>query len=260
MAENEIIYGKRAVIEALRSGVPLRRVAVADNVARDSMVNDILRKAQRGSVAVELLPRKKIEELCGAGFSSSQGVAAETRPFAYAELARIVDAAAAEGSGPDGGQGSLVVLCDHITDSGNLGAVIRSAESAGAAGVVIPNKRSASVTPATYKTSAGAVAHLPVAQVPNLKRAMDELKDAGFWIVGASEHAEELLWDTDMTGRVALVVGNEHEGLSELVLKNCDFLCKLPQRGAVSSLNVAQAATVFMYEWLRQNMALSAAS
>lgn len=250
MAENEIIYGKRAVIEALRSGVPLRRVAVADNIVHDSLVADILRKARHAGLAVDMLPRKRIEELSGAAFSSSQGVVAEASPFAYATLSDIVAAADA---GADAQGGALVVVCDHITDAGNLGAIARSAESVGAAGIVIPNKRSASVTPAAYKTSAGAVAHLPIAQVPNLKRALDDLKAAGFWVVGATEHAHDLLWDTDMAGRIVLVVGNEHEGISELVLKNCDLACKLPQRGEISSLNVAQASTVFMYEWLRQN-------
>ena len=156
-------------------------------------------------------------------------------------------------SAPNSAKDALVVVCDHVTDAGNLGAIVRSAESVGASGVVIPNARSAQVTAATYKTSAGAVAHLPVARVPNLKRALQELKDAGFWVVGATEHAEDLLWDTDMTGRMALVMGNEHDGISELVLKNCDLACRLPQKGAISSLNVAQASTVFMYEWLRQN-------
>ncbi len=261
MAENEIIYGKRAVIEALRSGVPVRRVCIADNIVRDSMVSDILRKAEHAGVGVDLVPRKRIEELSGAGFSSSQGVVAEAKPFRYASLADVI-AAANVASGLGGGaagssQGALVVLCDHITDAGNLGAIARSAESVGASGIIIPNKRSAQVTPATYKTSAGAVAHLPIAQVPNLKRALDELKDAGFWVVGATEHAHDALWDTDMAGRIVLVVGNEHEGISDLVLKNCDFACKLPQRGEISSLNVAQASTVFMYEWLRQNQALA---
>lgn len=249
MAASEIIYGKRAVIEALKSGVPMRRVCMADNIVRDSMVADILRKAEHAGVGVSSLPRKKIEQMCGAGFSSSQGVAAEAGPFAYASMSDVVAAAAAS-SAPGS---ALVVVCDHITDAGNLGAIARSAESVGAAGIVIPNKRSAGVTASTYKTSAGAVAHLPIAQVPNLKRALDELKDAGFWVVGATEHADGLLWETDMTGRVALVVGNEHEGISDLVLKSCDFFCKLPQQGEISSLNVAQASTVFMYEWLRQN-------
>lgn len=246
MADNNIIYGKRAVIEALRSGVPMHRICIADNINRDDMVADIMRKAGHAGIEVSALPRKKIESLCGAAFASSQGVAAETAPFKYADVADVVAAAGEEGS-------SLVVVCDHLTDAGNLGAIVRSAESVGAAGVIVPNKRSAQVTPATYKTSAGAVAHLPIAQVPNLKRALQDLKDAGFWVVAASEHADDLLWEADMTGRIALVIGNEHEGISDLVLKNCDFFCKLPQRGRISSLNAAQASTVFMYEWLRQN-------
>ncbi len=245
MADTDIIYGKRAVVEALRSGVPMRRVCIADNISRDSIVSDIMRKAKNAGLECSFMPRKRIEEICGANFERSQGVAAEVAPYRYVECGDVI-ASAGDGA-------ALVVVCDHITDSGNLGAIARSAESVGAVGIVIPNKRSAQVTAATYKTSAGAVAHLPIAQVPNLKRALQELKDAGFWVVAASEHSEELLWDTDMTGRIALVVGNEHEGISELVLKNSDLFCRLPQRGEISSLNVAQASTVFMYEWLRQN-------
>lgn len=253
MAEdNHMILGRRATFEALKSGMPLARVLVYDGVERDASIEDVLKRAQRAGVRVEFLPKRKFEAACGnLEGHASQGVAAETPPFPYVGVADVI--AAANAKGEQGSSRSLVVVCDHITDAGNLGAIVRSAESVGAAGVVIPNARSAQVTAATYKTSAGAVAHIPVARVPNLKRALQDLKDAGFWVVGATEHADDLLWDTDMTGRIALVMGNEHDGISDLVLKNCDLACKLPQEGAISSLNVAQAATVFMYEWLRQN-------
>lgn len=252
MAEsNHIILGRRAVFEALKSGMPLARVLVYDGVTRDDAVNDVLRRAEKAGVPVDFLPRRKFEAACGdVEDHASQGVAAEAPPFPYASVHDIVAAANAAG---EGAGEALVVVCDHVTDAGNLGAIVRSAESAGACGVVIPNARAAQVTAATYKTSAGAVAHLPIARIPNLKRALQELKDGGFWVVGATEHAEDLLWDTDLTGRIALVVGNEHDGISDLVLKNCDLACRLPQAGSISSLNVAQASTVFMYEWLRQN-------
>lgn len=252
MAEgNHIVFGRRAVFEALKSGMPLARVLIYDGVTRDADVNDLLKRAEKAGVRVDFVPKKKFEAACGdMEGHASQGVAAEAAPFPYVSVRDIVNAANAEGDGPSK---ALVVVCDHITDAGNLGAIVRSAESAGASGVVIPNARAAQVTAATYKTSAGAVAHLPIARVPNLKRALQELKDGGFWVVGATEHAEDLLWDTDLTGRIALVMGNEHDGISELVLNSCDLTCKLPQEGSISSLNVAQASTVFMYEWLRQN-------
>lgn len=244
MANNEIIYGKRSIIEALRSGVAISQIAMADNIERDSMINDILRKAKRAHVEVTMQPRRKIEALTGEAFHSTQGICAFCTPYEYADFSDMI--AKATGN-------ALIVVCDHITDVGNFGAIVRSAESCGATGLVIPNRRSASVNSSAYKTSAGAVAHLPIAQISNVKRALEDLKSAGFWIVGATEHASEVVWDIDLTGKIAMVVGNERDGISDLVLKTCDIRAKLPQLGCISSLNVAQASTVFMYEWLRQN-------
>ena len=147
---------------------------------------------------------------------------------------------------------SLVVVLDHVTDEGNFGAIVRSAEVVGAAGVVIANARAARVGVGAYKTSAGAVLHLPIAQVSNLPRALEELKAAGFWTCGSSEHATQSVWEAPMGGRLALVMGSEGSGISRLMLEKCDFTCKLPQFGQVESLNVAQATTVMCYEWLRR--------
>lgn len=253
MSEHNLVFGKHAVMEALRSGVPVRRVLIADNIEHDRAIEGIERAAQESGVLVTRVPRKKLEGFCESSRQvPHQGVVAETEQYCYAELSSIIDAA--NSFAETCGGCALVVVCDHITDAGNLGAIVRSAESAGACGVIIPNRRSAQVTPITYKTSAGAVAHMRVAQVPNLKRALEDLKHAGFWVVGATEHASEMVWGSDLEGRIVLVLGNEHDGLSELTLKTCDLTCKLPQVGEVSSLNVAQASTVFMYEWLRQNI------
>ncbi len=145
------------------------------------------------------------------------------------------------------------MVLDHVTDDGNFGAIVRSAEVVGAAGVIIANKRAAGVTVGSYKTSAGAVMHLPIAQVPNIARALDDLKAAGFWVGGASEHAEGSCWDAPFEGRVALVMGSEGDGISRLVLEKCDFLTKLPRRGMTGGLNVAQATTALCFEWLRRN-------
>ena len=148
---------------------------------------------------------------------------------------------------------ALIVVCDHITDAGNLGAVARSAEAVGASGLVIPNKRAARVTPATYKSSAGAIAHIPVSQVANIASTLERFKEEGFWVAAASEHASEVVWKANLKGKIVLVLGNEAEGVSRLALDTSDFAVKLPMEGAVSSLNVAQAGTALMYEWLRQN-------
>lgn len=245
----DYIEGKRPIIEALRTNVPVKRVLLADNAKRDPLIEDVLRKARRFDVPVETVPRKRLDDLSERG--SHQGVMAETIPFGYVNVTAILQAA--ERSAAENGGRALVVMLDHITDAGNLGAIARSAESVGASGIVIPNKRAARVTAATYKSSAGAISHLPVTQVANLVQSMERFKENGFWIAGASEHAEGSIWESNLQGKIVLVMGNEAEGLSRLVQDGCDFLVKLPQMGEVSSLNVAQASTACMYEWLWQN-------
>ena len=193
-------------------------------------------------VRIKYVPRAQLDALSSHG--AHQGIALEVGNFPYADVADILDRA---GDGP-----ALVVVLDHVTDDGNFGAIVRSAEVVGAAGVIIANKRAAGVTVGSYKTSAGAVMHLPIAQVPNIARALDVLKAAGFWVGGASEHADGSCWDAPFEGRVALVMGSEGAGISRLVLEKCDFLTKLPQRGMTESLNVAQATTALCFEWLRR--------
>ena len=245
----DYIEGKRPVVEALRTQVPMRCVLMADNVQRDSLINDILRKAKNRGIPVKTISRKKLDEISERG--SHQGVVAEALPFEYVNGSAIIEAAAASAAKHDGR--ALVVVLDHLTDAGNLGAIARSAESVGAAGIVIPNKRAARVTAATYKSSAGAISHIPVAQVANIASTLDRLKEEGFWVAAATEHAADVIWDANLKGKIALVMGNEGEGVSRLVLEHCDFGVKLPQVGDISSLNVAQASTACMYEWLRQN-------
>lgn len=256
----DYIEGKRPVLEALRSGMPIEEVFFANTLERDTLVQDIVRKCAQRGVRVQEVSRKRIEELVQKAAPKAtrvrqhtiadQGVVARAAAFPYASLEAVITLSQQqfEQTGR-----ALVVLCDHLTDTGNLGAIARSAECVGAAGVVIPNKRSAHVTAAAYKSSAGAVAHINVAEVTNIAQAIERLKDAGFWIVAATEHAQPLLWETNMSGRIGLVVGNEQSGVSALVRKACDLECKLPMYGELASLNVAQASTAFMYEWLRQN-------
>ncbi len=245
----EYIEGKRPVIEALRTGVPVERLFIADNLKRDSLVQDVLRKAKQAQVPIEEVPRARLDAKSERG--SHQGVMAQAKPFAYTNLQDIVDRANRQAEEHDGR--ALVVILDHITDAGNLGAILRSAEGVGAAGVVIPNKRSAHVTAATYKSSAGAVVRVPLAQVANIKQTCERLKEEGFWVAGASEKADICIWDANLKGKMVLIMGNEGEGLARLTLEACDFLVALPQMGEVASLNVAQSATACMYEWLRQN-------
>lgn len=250
---SDYIEGKRPVVEALRTHVPMKRLLIADNLKKDSLVEDILRKARQAEVEVKTVSRRKLDELSERG--SHQGVMAETRPYDYAKVQDIIDAADAHAEEHDGF--SLIVVLDHITDAGNLGAIARSAEVVGASGIIIPNKRAARVTAATYKSSAGAISHIPLAQVANVSQIIESLKQANYWVAGASEHATECIWDSNLRGKIVLVMGNEGEGLSRLTMQSCDFLVKLPQAGNVGSLNVAQAATACMYEIMRQNTASS---
>lgn len=245
----EYIEGRRAAAEALRTGFPVKRALVADvGGRRDAALAQLVDQLRGANIPVEYVATEQLDALSSHG--AHQGIALEVGAFPYADLADIIARANAAGAEP-----ALVVVLDHVTDAGNFGAIVRSAEVVGAVGVVIANKRAAEVTVATYKTSAGAVMHLPIARVPNIARALEDLKAAGFWTVGASEHAEGNCWDAPLTGRIALVMGSEGAGISRLVLETCDDLTKLPQRGATESLNVAQAATALCYEWLRVNIA-----
>ena len=239
----DLIIGRRATAEALAAGIPIKS-ALVQNITgeRDAALESLVKELEAADVQVERVPKGKLDALAEGG--AHQGVVLRARPFEYAELADVI-AAAGEGD-------ALVVVLDHVTDQGNLGAIIRTAEVVGAAGVVIPSVRAAGVGVGAYKTSAGAVMHLPIARVPNLSRALDDLKDAGFWAAAATEHASEDVWHVPFGGRLALVMGSEGEGISRLVREKCDFECRLPQRGRIESLNVAQATTVLCYEWLRR--------
>lgn len=241
--KGEFIEGRRAAAEALRTGFPVKCALIAEGGERDAALSRLVDDLNAAGVRIKYVPRAQLDALSSHG--AHQGIALEVGSFPYADVADILDRA---GDGP-----ALVVVLDHVTDDGNFGAIVRSAEVVGAAGVIIANKRAAGVTVGSYKTSAGAVMHLPIAQVPNIARALDDLQAAGFWVGGASEHAEGSCWDAPFEGRVALVMGSEGDGISRLVLEKCDFLTKLPQRGMTESLNVAQATTALCFEWLRRN-------
>lgn len=242
---SDLIEGRRAVEEALGAGVPLKSALVQiQSIDADPALERLAQRLDAAGVSVERVPRNRLDQLSSHG--AHQGVIVRAKPFQYAELGDVI-AAAGKGN-------ALVLVLDHVTDEGNFGAIVRTAEVVGAAGVVIAKARSASVGVGAYKTSAGAVLHIPIAQVSNLARAVEELKVAGFWACASTEHATDDVWSAPLAGRVALVMGSEGEGISRLVLEKCDFACRLPQRGRVESLNVAQACTVMCYEWLRREM------
>lgn len=244
-AKADYIEGRRAVAEALELGIPVTRALIQkDTGAADAALAELERTFKAAGIECERVAKQILDSLSSHG--AHQGVMLKVQPYKYAELADIIERA---------GEGSaLVIVLDHVTDEGNFGAIVRTAEVVGAAGVVIAKARAAKVGVGAYKTSAGAVMHLPIAQVSNLTAALDELKEAGFWAGAATEHAENVIWDAPLAGRVALVMGSEGSGISRLVQEHCDFEFKLPQRGNIESLNVAQATTAIAYEWLRREM------
>lgn len=237
------IEGKNAVLEALRAGVPLERILVADSAKADRVLDEVRRMAGADGVRVEMSPRRELDRMSERG--AHQGVIAVARPFAYTVLETVLAAS-------EDVPWSLIIALDHVTDPGNLGAVARTAEVVGADALVVPSRRSAAVTPAAWKAAAGALAHVPLVQETNLVRALERLKSHGYWVAGATEQAEQTAWDAPLEGRLVLVMGSEGEGLARLTKDTCDFLVRLPQVGRVGSLNVAQATTALAYEWLRR--------
>ena len=243
------LEGRRACCEALEQGVSIARALVQKDLVADdfSQLKEHLRSAH---VPLKEVDASYLDALSSHG--AHQGIVLELKPFVYTELADLTSRVS-QHAHEHPGEPMLVLMLDHVVDEGNLGACIRTAEIVGAQAVIIPNARAASVGTGTYKTSAGAVLHIPIVRTANLARALAALKDEGFWVIGATEHADASAFATPFEGNVCVVMGSEYSGISEGIRKSCDFLCKLPQRGAIESLNVAQAATVMCYEWLRRN-------
>jgi 23S rRNA (guanosine2251-2'-O)-methyltransferase len=238
----ERLEGRNAVTEALRSGRRVLKVMLADG-ARPDGVADLLAAAAAAGVPVETVARRELDRDSEHG--AHQGVVALVEPYRFTALSRILADTA-------GRQRSLLVALDQVTDPGNLGAVIRTADVAGADGVITAKNRSAPMTAAAYKAAAGAAEHIAVARESNLVQALETCKAAGYWIAGASEHAAQLAWDAPMDGRLVIVMGSEGEGLARLTQRQCDFLVSLPVSGPVGSLNVSAAAAVLAFEWVRR--------
>jgi 23S rRNA (guanosine2251-2'-O)-methyltransferase len=236
----ERLTGIHAVREALASGRALERIVVARG-RHGARIEEIVRLARERGVPVRFEDRVQLDRM--AGREEHQGVLAIGAAKRAATLDDLVTAAAAD---------ALLVLLDGIEDPRNLGAIARSALAAGAAGMVIAERRAAGLTDTASRAAAGALEHLPVARVGNLVRAMEQLKEAGWWLVGLEERAEKAPTEQDLTGKVALVLGGEGKGLHELVRKRCDFLVAIPTVGPVRSLNVSVAAGVVLFEAVRQ--------
>ena len=250
MAENkweaeDRIEGKNAVMEALKAGRPLDKIYIARG-EQDKALRFIAQKGKAAGAVISEADRRKLDAMSVT--HAHQGVIAVAAVREYAAVADILALAAGRGEAP------LIVVCDEITDPHNLGAIIRSAECAGAHGVVIPRNRSAGVTAVVEKTSAGAVEHMAVARVANLNAALKELQDSGVWVFGTAADGDRSLWEADLKGPTALVIGSEGSGMSRLVRENCDFLLSIPLKGRVSSLNASNAAAVVLFEAVRQRL------
>lgn len=238
-----MIEGRNAVIEALRAGETIDKIYIARGET-DKTLGHIASKARAAGIVVVEADRRKLDGMSRT--HAHQGVIALAAVREYAAVEDILAIAEKRGEAP------LLVICDEISDPHNLGAIIRTAECAGAHGVVIPKRRSAGLTAIVAKTSAGAVAHLPVARVPNIPSLLKDLKKQGLWIFGTAADGTTALYDADLRGSAAIVIGSEGEGMTRLAAENCDFLVRIPLRGKLGSLNASAAAAVLLYEAVRQ--------
>ncbi len=240
-----IIEGRNAVVEALRAGTSIDKIYLARGET-DAALGHIASTARSKGIVVVEADRRKLDGMSRT--HAHQGVIALAAVREYATVDDILNAAREKGEPP------LIVVCDELSDPHNLGAVIRTAECAGAHGVIIPKRRSAGLTAVVAKTSAGAVAHVPVARVANLPALLKELKDEGVWIFGADAAGDRPLYEADLKGPAAIVIGSEGSGMGRLVGETCDFLVRIPMRGKLNSLNASAAAAILLYEAVRQRM------
>ena len=239
--DSGLIIGRNPVTEALKAGLPIDTVYI-DQAAGGS-AGHIRALAKERGIVVKDADDRKLSKMCRG--ASHQGVAAVGACAEYAEIDDIFKAAEEKGEEP------FIIICDEIEDPHNLGAIIRTAETAGAHGVIIPKRRSASLNYTVFKTSAGAASYVPVARVANLAAAVEELKERGVWIYGTDGSGQDYT-EVSMTGAVGLVIGSEGFGMGRLMKEKCDFLLKLPMAGRITSLNASVAAGIFMYEIVRQ--------
>ena len=241
--ENKI-EGRNAVLEAFRSGKPVDKLFVLDG-CQDGPVRTIIREARKHDTIIQFVEKERLHQLSETG--RHQGVIAYTASYEYAEVEDMLALAKERGEDP------FLVLLDGIEDPHNLGAIIRTANLAGAHGVIIPKRRAVGLTATVAKTSAGALNYTPVAKVTNLVKTMEELKKEGLWFVCADMGGEKM-YDLNLKGPIGLVIGNEGEGVSRLVKETCDYVASIPMHGDIDSLNASVAACVLAYEIVRQRM------
>ena len=240
--EELTIEGRNAVIEAFRSGKTIDKLFVLDG-CQDGPIHTALREAKKQDTIVNFVKKERLDQLSDTG--KHQGIIAFAAAYEYAQVEDILEAAEKKGEPP------FLFLLDNIEDPHNLGAIIRTANLAGAHGVIIPKRRAAGLTATVAKSSAGALNYTPVAKVTNLGKTIDELKERGIWFVCA-DMGGETLYDLNLTGPIGLVIGSEGEGVSRLVKEKCDFVASIPMKGDIDSLNASVAAGVMAFEILHQ--------
>lgn len=237
MQDTSVLKGRHPVATALTEGRPINKVLIAEGAE----LQHIVARAKERGVLVQFVPRSRLDTIAG---DHHQGVVAYVAPYAYVDLDDVI--------GRETGHAPLVVVVDGVTDPHNLGAIIRTAEAAGAQGVVIGKHRASPLTEIVAKASAGALEYLPVARVSNITQALVTMKEAGYWVVGTDVGAPQTLTGVDYTGPTVLVIGSEGQGVHRLVREHCDFLVSIPILGRVQSLNASVAAGVMLYEVVRQ--------
>ena len=242
--ENLVIEGRNAVIEAFRSGKTIDKVYVLDG-CQDGPIRTVIREAKKHDTIINFVTKERLDQLSET--KKHQGVVAHAAAYEYATVEDMLELARKKGEDP------FLILLDNIEDPHNLGAIIRTANLAGAHGVIIPKRRAVGLTATVAKTSAGALNYTPVAKVTNLAKTMEELKEQGLWFVCA-DMGGEVMYRMNLTGPIGLVVGNEGEGVGRLVKEKCDYIASIPMKGDIDSLNASVAAGVLAYEIVRQRL------
>lgn len=237
------VEGRNAVIELLKSDKTINKLMIAKG-ERQGSINEIIKLAKQRNLVISEVDKNKLDQLTETGHH--QGVIAFVSPVAYKEIDDILAIANERGEAP------FVIIADEIEDPYNLGALIRTAEIAGCHGIIIPKRRAVAVTEIVAKVSCGATEHLAIARVNNINDAIQELKDKGLWIFGTDGSAKDLYYEQDMTGPIAIIIGSEGKGMSQLTMKNCDFLVKIPMKGHITSLNASVSGGIVIFEAVKQ--------
>ena len=239
------VEGRNSVLELLESGKDINKIYITRGEKHGS-INKIIAKAKERKIVIVEKDKRQMQEI--AQTENYQGVIAIVPPFSYCEIEDILEEANRRN------EYAFVIILDGIEDPHNLGSIIRTAETAGVHGIIIPKRRAASVNSTVNKASAGAVEHMKIARVNNISESIQKLKDAGLWICGTDVRTENYYYNQDLTGPLGIVIGNEGNGMSEKVRKNCDFLVKIPMKGKVTSLNASVSGGIVIYEAVKQRL------